>query len=565
MGSSSSKGAVASSSSSSSSSRAVRRTRSLRNRVLQSSCLGRSFRSLQCDKDGQVSNSQDKQSERLSNEMLCTTDQNGAESDQLKQEGTRKTKTQKQQNEVSYISSDIELDPVFGSVSGVDASSSRAGSDQSLIPLSHSRPRFSFVPGNMSFRLSRASSFGSSREDSIFSNDNAASDDLADRNGNYQGNGMLAGRGVNAVNHFHTLPSEDTSDVVSSDGALRGLSTHSQTNEIVSAQGMARSNENTGTSAVNAHCPREQSEVESIEARMHSRRNGAREPVERSVRFSRTLSVGRLRDRVLRRSSFSDGLFNRLQEDMEVRESSRGDTTITPVVVGNAESSPLSSSYPPSNPSNSMYSNQDYELESSRPREARYRDIMEHRTDFLERRRRIRSQVRALQRLGSRFENLSGHERSCILSGQHRTGRCTCRTSNHIRNPDDDSSARASISRIVLLAEALFEVLDEIHQQSVVLSTRPSVSSIGSVPAPKEVVESMPVKTYSKLHKDYSEDAAQCYICLVEYEEGDSMRILPCHHEFHRACVDKWLKEIHRVCPLCRGDICRSDALSIDT
>lgn len=38
----------------------------------------------------------------------------------------------------------------------------------------------------------------------------------------------------------------------------------------------------------------------------------------------------------------------------------------------------------------------------------------------------------------------------------------------------------------------------------------------------------------------------RCYICLVEYEEGDSVRVLPCHHEFHRSCIDKWLKEIHR-------------------
>ncbi|KAK7250714.1 hypothetical protein RIF29_33326 [Crotalaria pallida] len=114
----------------------------------------------------------------------------------------------------------------------------------------------------------------------------------------------------------------------------------------------------------------------------------------------------------------------------------------------------------------------------------------------------------ALQRLGSRYENLSGHDRSCILLGQHRSGHCTCRTSNHGTNSNDDTNARASISRIVMLAEALFEVLDEIHQQSVVLSSHPSVSSIGSVPAPNEVVDSLPVKLYTKLHK-HQEDAGQ--------------------------------------------------------
>lgn len=40
----------------------------------------------------------------------------------------------------------------------------------------------------------------------------------------------------------------------------------------------------------------------------------------------------------------------------------------------------------------------------------------------------------------------------------------------------------------------------------------------------------------------------RCYICLSEYEEGDKIRILPCHHEFHLPCVDKWLKEIHGYC-----------------
>ncbi|KAG4109174.1 hypothetical protein ERO13_1Z049570v2, partial [Gossypium hirsutum] len=38
----------------------------------------------------------------------------------------------------------------------------------------------------------------------------------------------------------------------------------------------------------------------------------------------------------------------------------------------------------------------------------------------------------------------------------------------------------------------------------------------------------------------------RCYICLLEYEEGDRMRISACNHEFHRTCIDKWLKEVHR-------------------
>ncbi|EYU42321.1 hypothetical protein MIMGU_mgv1a0068872mg, partial [Erythranthe guttata] len=47
-----------------------------------------------------------------------------------------------------------------------------------------------------------------------------------------------------------------------------------------------------------------------------------------------------------------------------------------------------------------------------------------------------------------------------------------------------------------------------------------------------------------------------CYICLSDYEEGDKLRVLPCNHEYHVSCIDKWLKEVNRVCPLCRHDVC---------
>lgn len=115
-----------------------------------------------------------------------------------------------------------------------------------------------------------------------------------------------------------------------------------------------------------------------------------------------------------------------------------------------------------------------------------------------------------------------------------------CRFRNRdTTNSNDDTGVRASISRIVVLAKALFEVWDEIHQQFVVLSSRPYVSFIGYVPAPINVVESLPVKLYEKLHK-HQEDATQ----NVGINVHGSM------DPDQRACVQRqWNKdEINIIC-----------------
>lgn len=177
-------------------------------------------------------------------------------------------------------------------------------------------------------------------------------------------------------------------------------------------------------------------------------------------------------------------------------------------------------------------------------------------SDSEERRWRFRSQVWALQRLRRGSEGASsGHSRFCA-SGTHADGHCSCEA--YVMT--EETSTHASISRIVMLAEALFEVLDEIHRQSVALSQSTSLSLV-SLPAPESVVDSFPIRNHKNPEKNenVNDEAAQCYICLAEYEEGDKIRVLPCHHEYHMACVDKWLKEIHRVCPLCRGNVCEQN------
>ncbi|EFH44290.1 hypothetical protein ARALYDRAFT_354960 [Arabidopsis lyrata subsp. lyrata] len=46
-----------------------------------------------------------------------------------------------------------------------------------------------------------------------------------------------------------------------------------------------------------------------------------------------------------------------------------------------------------------------------------------------------------------------------------------------------------------------------------------------------------------------------CSICLGEFNEDESLRLLPkCNHTFHVVCIDRWLKS-HSNCPLCRTKI----------
>ena len=62
------------------------------------------------------------------------------------------------------------------------------------------------------------------------------------------------------------------------------------------------------------------------------------------------------------------------------------------------------------------------------------------------------------------------------------------------------------------------------------------------------VLESLPTHVYDGAKDAFDNDT--CSICLGEFEDGESLRKLPCDHSFHADCIASWLNHRH-TCPLC--------------
>lgn len=77
----------------------------------------------------------------------------------------------------------------------------------------------------------------------------------------------------------------------------------------------------------------------------------------------------------------------------------------------------------------------------------------------------------------------------------------------------------------------------------------------GNPPASKDEVESLPIKTLTK--EDLS-TYDECAICLSQYEEGEQVKEVPCHHAFHVDCIDKWLN-MSNFCPVCKYELKTDD------
>ncbi|XP_050011863.1 E3 ubiquitin-protein ligase RNF38 [Alexandromys fortis] len=67
----------------------------------------------------------------------------------------------------------------------------------------------------------------------------------------------------------------------------------------------------------------------------------------------------------------------------------------------------------------------------------------------------------------------------------------------------------------------------------------------------KADIEQLP--SYRFNPNNHQSEQTLCVVCMCDFESRQLLRVLPCNHEFHAKCVDKWLKG-NRTCPICRAD-----------
>ncbi|CAI5773153.1 E3 ubiquitin-protein ligase RNF6 [Podarcis lilfordi] len=70
----------------------------------------------------------------------------------------------------------------------------------------------------------------------------------------------------------------------------------------------------------------------------------------------------------------------------------------------------------------------------------------------------------------------------------------------------------------------------------------------------KEQIDNLSTRNYGLPGAEEGEVSKTCSVCINEYVSGNKLRQLPCMHEFHFHCIDRWLSE-NSTCPICRQPV----------
>nr|GAT45012.1 mismatch repair-related protein [Mycena chlorophos] len=80
-------------------------------------------------------------------------------------------------------------------------------------------------------------------------------------------------------------------------------------------------------------------------------------------------------------------------------------------------------------------------------------------------------------------------------------------------------------------------------------------SAVQTQPDPEAEAEAEAEQSTSTGPLPWFDQQHECAICLCEFEKGDKVRVLPCHHIFHLVEVDEWLIQRKKLCPVCKADV----------
>lgn len=70
----------------------------------------------------------------------------------------------------------------------------------------------------------------------------------------------------------------------------------------------------------------------------------------------------------------------------------------------------------------------------------------------------------------------------------------------------------------------------------------------------KDSLGDIPLIEFKKDMTLKEEEQEKCAVCLIEFEDKEKIKQLPCKHMFHPGCIDTWLVR-NSKCPICKRDV----------
>uniref|UniRef100_A0A8C5EF61 Uncharacterized LOC114465396 n=1 Tax=Gouania willdenowi TaxID=441366 RepID=A0A8C5EF61_GOUWI len=89
------------------------------------------------------------------------------------------------------------------------------------------------------------------------------------------------------------------------------------------------------------------------------------------------------------------------------------------------------------------------------------------------------------------------------------------------------------------------------HDYEALLELEEHQGAVVSRKLTREQIERFPSKNFQSSAAD---GRTQCQICICDYSDGEKLRTLPCFHDYHVKCIDRWLKD-NLTCPICRVNL----------